>query len=109
MAFSLVVVPSIRDPRWPLFPDTVQDASQVSSDVLRPVQDASIQDVDNALSIDHNFGHSTVVDEHDDDQGIIVRKCTAKTSASENEISLLKVRGGPISTVGYLLIRALLM
>ena len=76
---------------------------------LHPVQDVSIQDVDNALSVDQNFGHSTVVDEHDDDQGIIMRKCTAKTSASENEISLLGVRGGPISTVGYLLIRALLM
>jgi len=80
------------------------DLAQAISGVFHPVQDASIRDVDNTLSVYQNFGHSTVVDEHDDNQGIIVRKCTAKTSASENEIGLLGVRGIPISTVGYLLI-----
>jgi len=29
--------------------------------VLHPIQGASIQNVDGALSIDQNFGHSTVV------------------------------------------------
>ena len=36
-------------------------------------------------------------------------KCTTKASASKNEIGLLGVRGGHVSTVGYFLLRASLM
>ena len=44
------------------------------SNVLHPVQGASIQDVNSVPSIDHNFGHSAVADEHSNDQSIIVRE-----------------------------------